>query len=216
MLGLFNSKKKKQQVVKVVSAKDFPSGFARAYAAADKGRLYESWNSNSNSVDVEVFDALQLLRDRARDLSRNNDYIRRFLNMCQTNIIGHGGIRLQVRSKDASGQLDSMANQIIEDGWKTFSKKGNATVCGTLSMIDLDKIVVNSVFRDGEILLRKIKMWGGNDHMFSLQPIESDHLDHTLNATLNNGNMVVMGVEKDEWKRPVAYWFLDEHPGDNQ
>jgi len=185
----------------------------RGYAAAKTGRLFHDWIGGSTSGDAEIYPALEILRNRSRDLSRNNEYAIRFLRLCETNIVGHKGIALQMRVKDSSGQLDKAANDIIENAWKEFCKKENCTVTGQQSMIDLKKIIVLALVRDGEILIRKIPSWRHSSHNFTLQPIEADQLDHTYNATMASGNVVVMGIEKTKWKRPVAYHLLTKHPG---
>lgn len=185
----------------------------RAYAAAATSRLTAGWNAANNHPDVEIATALARLRARARELERNDAYVRRFLNLLKTNVIGAHGIKLQNKAADANGKLDAWANEQIEAGWHEWSKKGNCTVCGCLSWIEAQKLILASVARDGEVLLRKIAPWDGNDHLFAVELIEADQLDEQMTGTLPSGNRVVMGVEKDRWQRPVAYWLLTQHPG---
>lgn len=186
----------------------------RNYSASNTGRLYQDWVAGDTSADTEIYSALVRLRNRARDLARNNDYVLRFLNLVKTNVVGHRGVSLQVKSRIFNGKLNRTANDIIESGWKEFCKKQNCTVTGRISMIDLKKLIMTAVPRDGEILIRKVKLFPHSSHLFALQPIEADQLDHTLNMTLSNGNKIIMGVEKDKWGRPVAYHLLTRHPGD--
>lgn len=188
--------------------------YVRKYNAADTGRLFKDWLTGGTNADAEIYQAIGILRNRARDLARNNDYVLRFFNLVKTNVVGHSGVSLQVKSRRADGKLNKPANTAIESGYKDFCKKANCTVTGQLSMIDLQKLIVSTVPRDGEILIRKIKNFPHGSHMFALQPIEADQLDHRLNMTLTNGNKIVMGVEKDKWSRPVAYHLLMKHPGD--
>ncbi len=188
---------------------------ARGYAAANTGRLFSGWGTSSNAADVDIYRALGILRARSRDLALNDPYAKRFLNLSKMNIVGPRGIALQVKSRDEDGNLDKEANRLIEAHWKIFCKMENCTVTGQSSMIDVLELVVISLIRDGEILIRFISPWPENPYFFALQLIEADQLDTHFNGTLPNGNRVVMGVEKNKWGRPVAYHLLEKHPGDS-
>jgi lambda family phage portal protein len=72
---------------------------------------------------------------------------------------------------------------------------------------------LETLARDGEVLVRLVRNWP-NRWGFALQILEADRLDLNLNQLLDNGNRIRMGVEIDEWERPVAYWMLNDHPGD--
>jgi lambda family phage portal protein len=63
--------------------------------------------------------------------------------------------------------------------------------------------------RDGEVLIRVVK----TSQYIRLQILEADLL---VNESWreSNGNMVRMGVELDEFRRPVAYHLYGHHPGD--
>ena len=186
----------------------------RAYEAANIDRYNFGWTTTQTSADTEVYRALQIVRSRCREQAENNDYVKRYLNLLKNNIIGPKGIKLQAKATDPNGTLDVRANEMIESAWKDFMKKGNFTVDGELSGVDAQKLFVESVARDGEVLVRKVKGWRGNKYGFALQFIEADHLDETLNVELENGNVIIMGREFDKWKRCVAYWVNKTHPGD--
>ena len=73
---------------------------------------------------------------------------------------------------------------------------------------------MRSAARDGGILIRKVKGFG-NQFGFALQILEIDFLDVYYNVPVKDGgNEIRMGVELDEWKRPVAYYIWTKHPGD--
>ena len=50
----------------------------RNYAAANKGRLFADFVGSNRSADSEIRWALNELRNRSRDLERNNEYFRRY------------------------------------------------------------------------------------------------------------------------------------------
>ena len=66
-----------------------PRRFLRNYAGANTGRLFADWLSGSSkSADAELRPALRTLRERSRDLERNSDYGRRFIEMVKVGAIG--------------------------------------------------------------------------------------------------------------------------------
>lgn len=171
--------------------------------------------ANIASADAEIHRSLRTLRSRSRDLCMNNDYARRFLKKTSVNIVGNNGIRLQVRAESKDGVLLREANDKIQQEFNKWSKKGVSTVCGRLSWIDCQRIFIESVARDGEVLVRMIKgKEANNEWGFALQFLEADHLNEDLNQSLSNGNYIRMGIEFNRWSRPVAYHILTKHPGE--
>ena len=188
--------------------------FKRSYQGANTGRLFADFFTSSNSADAEIKDNLRILRDRARELSRNDSYISRYLALMVSNIIGKHGIRVSSKSRNDNNSLDLRANQLIEKAWNDWGRMGNCTANGRMSFLDCQKLAVESLFRDGEVLIRKIKN-KNNPFGFELAFLESDHLDENLNDNnLKNGNKIKMGVELNNFGRPVAYHLFKDHPFD--
>ena len=186
----------------------------RAFQAATVSRLTADWTTVSRAPEAELRYALKALRARARDLAQNNDYARRFLQLVTTNVVGPHGVKLQVRARDDNGRLDAFANQVIEDWWRRWGVPGSCTVCGRLSWTDAQRLIVESVARDGEVLVRLLRGRAARNEIgFALQILEADYLDEQLNRKLAGGRKIVMSVEVDGWGRPVAYHLLNEHPG---
>ena len=86
----------------------------RRFQAARIDRLTADWLASIQSLNEELRSDLNLLRSRGRDLVQNNDYAEKFVGMVKNNIIGPGGIRLQVRVQDAPGKPDKLASAAIE------------------------------------------------------------------------------------------------------
>lgn len=185
-----------------------------AFDAARISRLSSGWTTRPRNTDTEIKESLSILRARSRNLGWNNDYGRRFLNLVKTNVIGHNGIGLQVRAKYPTGDLDEAANNIIEQGYKDWSKKGVCTANKKQSLLSFLNLAAVSLPTDGEVLIRKIKGYKGNKFGFALHMYDPDYLDVDLNGNLSNGNQVRMGVEVDQWGAPVNYHFLTRHPND--
>jgi lambda family phage portal protein len=186
----------------------------RDYAAASKGRLYMDFNGSNKSADAEIRWSLRDLRNRSRDLERNNEYARRYLQLLQTNIVGENGFRLQLKGRNIDGTIDMAGNNIIEAAWEEFSRLGGSTVDGKMSMTDLSNHVIRGMARDGEVFLHIVNK-NYLRHGIGVQIIEPDRVDEQMNETLRDGNQVRMGIELDSSTRRVAaYHVLVNNPGD--
>lgn len=184
------------------------------YDGASVDRLSIDWGTTIQSPSALLRPSLRTLRARSRDLAINNDYARHFFGLLKKHIAGPEGIKLQNKAKNPDGTLDGLANDKIEENWLEFNKKGNFDVTGMLSGEDADRLFIESVAKDGEMIIRFVHGFD-NPWQFSLQFLEADHLDEMLNvAKMPNGNQIRMGVEYNAWARPVAYHLLSEHPGD--
>ena len=185
----------------------------RSYLGANTGRLFSDFVASNNSADAELSLARPTLRNRSRDLARNNEYAKRFLNLIKTNVVGESGFTLQVRARNDDASLDARGNQIIEQAFLRWSKMGNAEVSGRMSWKDCQRYVAEALARDGEVFVKKVRNSRYQDG-FSLQFIEPERIDHDKNGRAQNGNQIRMGVEIDEFQRPVAYHILTSHPND--
>ncbi len=185
----------------------------RSYNASKIGRLTNDWTTATTSANREVRGDIKVLRARARQLERDNDYVRRFFKLLENNVLGATGIGLQCKARDLNGVLDVFANRAIEREWKEWSRPENCTVAGNQSWLDVQRLVLRSMARDGAVLIRKVRNWD-NRYRFAIQVVEIDHLDSDYNQTLPNGNIIRMGIECDKWGKAVAYHILNGHEGD--
>ena len=185
----------------------------RNYAGARGGRLYGDFGNSSNSADSELRYALEVLRDRSRELVRDNEYAKRYMQLLKTNVVGDRGFHLQVKARNSDGTLDQSGNAIIENAWKKWGRLGNCTVDGKMSWLDVQRYVIETMARDGECFIRKVRGKNYQDG-FSLQMLEADLIDEKKNEHLENGSHIRMGIEMDKRHKITAYWVLTAHPGD--
>lgn len=187
----------------------------RTYSGAQMGRLVSDWVAMGTSGDAEIRGSLKLLRNRTRELERNNDYIQSYLREVENNTIGLG-IPFESQIKMQRGNtLNDKLNTIVKDAWDSWTDKDCCHVSGKLSFSDIENLVIRSVARDGEIIIRKIRQTFGDSKVpLALEIIEADRLDDNYQGRADNGNEIRMGVELDTWGRPVAYYFFTYHPGD--
>ena len=174
----------------------------RKFAAAELSSLLHNWAKVKEEIDTDLKRGGQRLRARAREAAKNNDYARRYLQLLKTNVIGPTGSRLQVRSKNRKGTLDVDANNKVETAFKQWCSSVDVT--GRLTMVDLQNMMIEGSARDGELLIREVAGFP-NAFGYALQVFDVDQLDEQYNVELKNGNTVRLGVEFDQWDRPVAY-----------
>ena len=188
-----------------------PRRLLRNYAGANTGRLFADWLAGSSkSADAELRPALRTLRERSRDLERNSDYGRRFIEMIKSNVIGSQGIRLQCRARTDGGDLDVPGNDLVESAFRTWGQ--DCSIDGRLTWTQAQSLFVQTVARDGECLVRLLRK-PTNPYGFSIQIIEADRLDEEMNGKTRNGEVIRMGIQMSEWERPTAYWLYKDHPG---
>lgn len=198
-------------------AKPQPRKMARAFHGADTGRLFSDFVSSSRSADSEIKPSLRVLRDRCREISRNHPYAKRYLQIMSTNVVGANGVRIQVRKRNDDNSLDSVGNRIIEQAWQAWGRAGFCTVDGRVSWVQAQRLFMETLARDGEVLIQKIKNPAGNPFGFSLKFLEADYLDEGYDARLSNGNEIRMGVELDKRTgKPLNYYLFEDHPHHDQ
>lgn len=200
----------------VATKKDNSPNMMRGYVAAAKGRLFSDFKGSGSSADSELLHSLETMRNRSRELERNEPFVRRFFDLMRVNVVGKQGLRLQVKARNfRSNQLDTVGNALIEGAWNLFCATGNCTADGRMSMRELCELILVGANRDGEQFIQVVK---GSQfkHGMAFHPFEPDLIDERKNVRLGNGNRVRMGVEVDPYNRPVAYWVRGTHPGDHQ
>ena len=190
--------------------------FRRAYSGAMVSRLTSDWMSTQASADAEIRGNLRRLRDRSREMVRNNPYARQAKRTTQINVIGTG-IKLQSQVLQLRGsKRDNRINNEIEAKWSYWTRPNACDCSGRYSFHDFEWLAAGAMCESGEALFRIVRRQFGESKVpLALQMIESDLLDESYNgATQKKGNEWRNGVEVDEWGRPVRYAILTRHPGD--
>ncbi len=196
-----------------------PAPRRRIYAAAASNRLTADWITSPLSAADEVRGSLSKLRDRSRELERNDEYFRRYLDLCVVNMtpLHYQSAITQLATPKGGGRPvrtpDSQANDLIETAWEAWGRA--ATVVGD-TWGEACKLAARTVARDGELLVQLVRgETAGNAAGFALRLLEADYLDHTLcrQATATQPQ-IVSGVEVDGFGRPLAYHLYQRHPGD--
>ena len=188
----------------------------RAYQGALVSRLTSDWMSSQLSADAEIRNSLRKLRDRSRELVRNNPYARQAKRTTQINIVGTGMKFQSLVSQIRGNKRDERVNSLIEEKWAEWSEAYNCDCAGKYSFHQFEWLSAGALCESGEAIFRIVrKPFGDSKVPLALQMIESDLLDEEYDGkTLKKTNEWRNGVEVDEWGRAVRYAILTKHPGD--
>ena len=188
----------------------------RAYQGALVSRLTSDWMSSQLSADAEIRNSLRKLRDRSRELVRNNPYARQAKRTTQINIVGTGMKFQSLVVQQRGGKRDQRVNNIIEEAWSEWTQADSCDCAGKYSFHQFEWLAAGALCESGEAIFRIVrKPFGNSEVPLALQIIESDLLDEEYDGkTLNKNNEWRNGVEVDEWGRALRYAILTKHPGD--
>lgn len=187
---------------------------SRYKVAQQNEQAVDRFIGGSRSVDANLRNELVKVREASRNAGDDIGFVKRYFSMVQTHVVGETGLRLQANVKTAAGKLDREVNKILENEFAEWAELGSAEIGGRMSWVGAQELTVKTVAQDGD-MLQRYHYDKSNRYGFSIELIEADLLDVTLNQTLRNGNRIVMGVEVDKFNRRVAFHMLTAHPGDD-
>ena len=181
---------------------------ARKYEGAAGGRRNQNWHAPSTSADAALGPSLERLRNRSRDLSRNNPFAARAVQVLVNNTVG-GGVLGQVHSR--SRNRATRWNQ----AWEDWAK--NPQLCdhdGRADFWGLQALVFRTVVESGECLIRK-RIDPRSEFPLKLQILEPDFIDDsTKDGLTDDGGYIRQGVEYGPNDERIAYHLHRQHPGD--
>lgn len=183
----------------------------RGFDAASNGRRTKNWKAGAGSANAENRPALATLRNRARDLVRNEAYAKGAVDSVVSNTIG-AGILAHAIAKTA-GRKDK-----FEMLWLDWAESTQCDVDGMNNFYGLQALIMRHLFTDGEVLVRKVPRSSAMKLAvpMQLQVLEADFLDASKEMTTTpNGEFVVQGVQFNKQGKRVGYWVFENHPGDS-
>lgn len=192
---------------KKAKAKNAPQA---KYDAASNGRRMAGWSAPTTGPNKAI-EGLQKIRDRARDIGRNEWSAAANIRVWTTNIVGTGIVpRPKTKVKALKEKLTA-----AWDAWVP-----NADADFVLDFYGLQALAARSWFTSGEVFVRARprRMSDGINVPMQIQVLEADMcplLDLDVGKGLAAGHKIRQGIELDYIGRRVAYWFFKDHPGDN-
>lgn len=185
----------------------YDKSLQRKYEGASKGRRTDGWITASSNANAEIKAALSSLRDRSRDLTRNNPIGARAVQTIVSNTVGTG---IMATHKGQSPEQTALWEQL----WRDWAGSTACDADGRLDFYGLQALGMRCIVESGEVLIRKIPQpsSAGMAVPLKIQVLEPDFLDSDKEGSTSSGQ-IVQGVEFDAQGRRVAYWLFPEHPG---
>lgn len=180
------------------------------YDAATTGNRGASWRRSSADAD-NASGNRQRLAFVGRDMIRNTALAARAQAVICNNVVGDGIIW------KVNGGTKTRADKLR----KALRAHFDTTMIdadGRQNLYGLQRLVMNAVIADGEVLIRRRRRSSrdGLPLPFQIEVLEIDHLDTTrdrLFAAQGAEGEVREGIEYDAIGRRVAYWLYPQHPG---
>lgn len=179
-------------------------GEIRSFEGAKRGRRTAGWITTGSSANAENQMALPTLRNRSRDLVRNNPWCKKALESWVGNVVG-SGIRCNLASHKKLG--------------KAFKRWANSRECdadGHLNLYGLQALAARTMWESGEVLVR-VRWRRPQDKLaipVQFQVLEPDYLDNSKTMDLENGGYIIAGLQYNVIGQLEGYWMFDRHPGE--
>jgi lambda family phage portal protein len=179
----------------------------RRYDAASRTTRTSNWLTPSTDANAAIKDP-QLIRNRARDLVRNNPWAAKGLSVIVNNVVGYG-IRAQW------GSTSKRNAKRAQDLWAKWAETTQCDAQGLTDFYGIQQTFMRAIVQDGECLLR-LRPRRPEDNLvvpFQLQVLEADFLYEFNDGPTQTGGYIQRGIEYDAIGRRIAYYLYKFHPG---
>lgn len=179
----------------------------RSYDASTPGRRTAGWRSAPTSADAEIGASAANLRDKMRELVRNNPHAAKAIAVLVNNAVGDG---IVPRPKTGNDDLDKSVMSL----WEEWSRVCDAD--GQLDIYGIQSLAAREMFEGGDAIVRR-RNRRISDRLpvpMQVQVQEADLLDASKEGP-SASNTIIQGVEFDQIGRRVAYWMYPAHPGNS-
>jgi lambda family phage portal protein len=185
------------------------------WKSAKVTRLTGDWSVQLRGPNSILWADGKANRARARELSRNDPYAKKFLKMVRANVVGPDGITLQAKVKNKrGGKLNKEVNDLIEVEFTNWTRPKYCNVNKRMSWCALKQFAAMQWAMDGEVFIQ-FAIDASSPYGLRLRFIDPDQVDQAYNVLkLPNGNQIVMGIEVDPDFAPVAYWIWETNPSE--
>jgi lambda family phage portal protein len=178
----------------------------RGYEGARRNRHTDGWTTGSTSADGQITASVAVLRERVRDLVRNNPHAAMAVQVLVNNMVGSG---IRPRAKTGNAAL----NKRVDKLWEAWSRRADAHGHGDIYAVMA--LAVREMIEGGDCFAMphfNVNTGRGLPPL-QIELREADHLDVAKNHLVVGDGQIRDGIEYDAKGRRVAVWLFDHHPG---
>lgn len=180
----------------------------RQFDGAKRLGRWNDWRTPGTDADMAAAGARSMLRNRSRDLLRNDAHAKKGIEV----LVAHGiGAGIKPRPTTQSEPF----NELLTRRFAEWAEE-EADIAGDQTYYAMQATAFRAMMGDGETLVRLIGAPKSRKLRIplQLQLLEADHIDSSKDGPLNNSKgHLTQGVEFDAYGARVAYWLFPEHPG---
>ncbi len=178
----------------------------RSYEGASKGKRLSAWFTGAGDANAQIDASLPGLRERSRDLRRNNPYAHKGVELITNNVVGKG----------INTQLSGPNSDIITKHWKSWAESTACDFDGRHTLKGLQRVAFDAIVESGEVLIRR-RIISSAAYPVQYQILESDFLDTTSRSKPSKKeNYIMQGIEFSKLGKIVGYHLFESHPGSSR
>ena len=193
-----------------VAMNNFFYGGAGAYDGAGYDRNFRNWQYSHGVADAEILGDLNTLRERSRDLYRNNAIGRGIISTMTINIVG-AGLKLQAAPDCAFlGMTDEYADlweDNVERKFNNWASSKDSDAARSSTFYDLQDLAFLSYCMSGEVFallpIRDHAPQRNKINQLCIQLIEADLIQNGP-GEFTSKNMRD-GIKVDDYGAPIEY-----------
>lgn len=185
------------------------------YRGAEKSRLRGDWKALNGSADADLLGDLPTLRQRSRDLNRNDAHASAITGTVVANVVGTG---LKPQSRPDFEALAITPDEATvfarqaERAWRRWCPTADSQ--NRMDFYEIQALVKRQILENGEVFLLPLMIADdpGRRYRLALEVIEADRVSTPLGQFASP--TIRDGVELGERGDPIAYHIRKRHPGD--
>lgn len=171
----------------------------RGYEGARKDRRTKGWNVNEFEEAAKIAE-IKTLKNRSRDLYKNNPYSYRAHNSIANNSTG-------------KGIVPAIKSEKLKKLWKNWATDISIDFDGNQNFYGIQNLCMRTLSMHGEVFVLKIKTNSKTGIPLELKVISSKYLDISKDITqTNSGGYITGGIEFDGKGKRKGYWIYKQDP----